>query len=610
MSTPRLLLAVLLLALMLGAASWLGKARPSEPVGHEGVATTAREIEQPLAEPPARIVERATSIPAAPEASVVAPEAAPLRGRLVDAHTGEHVPWFDLEVRAPDLTTIACASDASGEFATPRALAAGKCTIQLVDFPGQSSTFSSAMQSVHAQHDPAAPATDLAIPVGPTYLVRADLPLYYPAQRFRVSLSLDPPEYGEDERAWGWPTTLLRDDVLRDGLPWARFRNKLMRDETAWLALVSDDGLWSGGARVAGGYGAHAAPVDIALHARCAVTGRYVTCGVEFDRAGGMLALFRVGGTTEPRWELALSETGFRISDLDPGRYRLEVRDEAVRAPPVEFSLTEGVLDLGELVWEPIPLAGPVQLTIVSAIEVPIDVELVRRADPPRHAPWHSDQWEKQSDGTFASVFEWEEVHAGEFEIALHSHETTTWHVSLGQLTPPVENLVLRLPNPPPPLQLDVHAANTGDTLAEWSVLVRQERGWMELDGPADAIASAVWDEHAALAVAHKGYRAGLLRPIELRQPTSGEWRVRVDLEPGWSGVFQSRTRVGGRPVGGAEIVLDGERAGTTDAAGELWVHRASAPAALEVRHAQLVLADEEPFDPEEPVTWLRLRPR
>jgi hypothetical protein len=281
--------------------------------------------------------------------------------------------------------------------------------------------------------------------------------------------------------------------------------------------------------------------------------------------------------------------------------YRLEVRDERVRAEPVSFAL-RGVgfepseLDLGELPWTPIPLAGKVRLRVRSEIEFSLDVQLVRRFDPPRYPQWHSDDWEPLPGGGFESLFEWDEIYAGAHEVVVHSHELGDWHVSLGELEPPIEELSLRLPPPPPALALEVVDDATGAPLAEWTVLVRGESDWEEPDSPA-SLRFAAWDEDTAFAVVSPGYRAWIATPGAPGFPASPEGRVVARLRPGWSHLFLARKRSRNRALEGVEIRLDGRSAGRTNARGELWVH-ADAPAReLEVSHPMLNWTDEDALD-------------
>lgn len=615
MSNARVWLAVLALALVLGALAWLLRARedalavpeyaprPSAGSG-PGIAETSGPAEGPGASAP-----HARRAALAPE-DAVAPRA-PLRARLVDARTGEFVPWYLAHVDATGAETEALTSDAEGRIVTRTDLAAGPCRLTLIDSYAHAPPQANFPERTHIDHDPGAPPRDIAIAVGPTYALDVSLPRDYGPARFVARLQRDPTELCADTRPGTWPTTLLRPAPEPGALSWVRFADLQLEAGPPYLFLVSDDGLWSGGARVPQGYGVHRAPVRIVLEQRCAVRGRYVARDGAEVRGHGALALFRTAPDADgPRWEHTDGEGVFRLADLTPGAYRLEVRDEAVRAAAVEFTLAGGEHDLGDLAWEPIPVAGPVRLRLVSAVEVPLDVQLVRRTDPPRHAPWHSDQWEPREQGGFESLFEWEEVHAGEYDVWLCAHDAAHWRLPLGQLTPPVEDLELRLPDPPPPLRLEVVDDTTGAPLAAWSVIARQEDGWNRLDGPADVIANAVWGADAALAVVSPGYQAAPLAPAALKRPTSGEWRERVRLRRGWSSLFVARSRMRGVPVAGAEIVLDGVVAGLTDTAGELWVHRAAPPVSLEVRHPTLVLAGEVALEPSEPVTWIRLRTR
>jgi hypothetical protein len=617
MPKSRVLLLAVVLALLASAVAWLVRAREDaagprevDAARHGGAAPPLAGEEPAAATPP--LLGAASGPGRSALAAADAPVArAPIRLRLLDQLTAEPVPWFLVSVSADVPSEVEAESDAEGRITTPAEFAPGDCWVSLLDFHGQARQLGAVPEPVRVPHVHGAAAIDVTIRIGPTFRIDVDLPPGYGSECFLVGLQSDPTEFGDDRRGELWPRTRLRAPATPGALPWARFTDVDLAPQITYLLLLSDDGRWIGGARVGHGYGVHRDPVRIVLEPRCAVTGRYVTRGAELDRAGAALALFQVGGDAPgPRWEFKGTDSPFRIGDLAPGRYRLEVRDDAVRAAPVEFTLTRGELDLGELVWEPIPVAGPVRLRVLSAIEVPIDVELVRTKDPPRDPQWHSDQWEARDDGTFESLFEWEAVRAGEFEVAVHAHDAAVWHVSLGRITPPVEDLVLRLPKPAPALRLEVLDDATGAALAEWSVLVRQEGGWDEVEDDPAAIRSAVWDADAVLAVVSPGHQAAFLTPAALERPAAGEWRARVRLKRGWSGLFLVRARSREKPVAGAEIVLDGAVAGVTDAAGEVWIHRPSPPAAFDVRHPTLVLADGVEFDSSEPLTWIPLRRR
>src|SRR5262249_51820854 len=157
--------------------------------------------------------------------------------------------------------------------------------------------------------------------------------------------------------------------------------------------------------------------------------------------------------------------------------------------------------------------------------------------------------------------------------------------LSLGELEPPVADLVLTLPPPPPALHLAVVDDASGVALDTWTVFVRGERAWEELDDAPESLALASWNADTAFAVCSPGYRAWVASPGTPRWPAPGEDRVVARLERGWSALFLARSRGRGEPVEGVEVRLDGAPTGTTDMRGELWVH-ADAPAErLEVAH-------------------------
>jgi hypothetical protein len=351
----------------------------------------------------------------------------------------------------------------------------------------------------------------------------------------------------------------------------------------------------------------------IELRPRCAVRGRFVS-STPLDRGGAQIALSRQGEESQPLvWTYADDEDGFRIADLDPASYLLEVRDEAVRAAPVRFTLDEGELDLGQLPWEPISLAGSVRLRLRSLVEVPIDVQLVRTEDPPRHPLWHSDSWEQRPEGGFESLFEWEEVYAGEYAIEVHCHDDVSWHLQLGHLEPPVDDLLLELPPPAEPLRFDVRSADGGEPPG-WELWVRDEKSWWLLQAENGRIESLAYDEGFRWAVWSPGYRARRGTLGDASWPGSGERTVRSVLQPGWSRLYVVSNRDGWGPVEGAELWLDGAPVGRTDARGELYVERATPPVDWEVRHPTLVWSDSGPKavgeELEDFVVHTDLRPR
>jgi hypothetical protein len=512
-------------------------------------------------------------------------------GRLIDARTGEPVPWYELDLEDEHLQVVRVTSDGEGRFAAGAARP-GPLRVSLVDCDGQATPSEHRRPLVLEPRD-GEPPVDVPIDVGPTYSVDVALPEPLTPADLRVRLFLDPPEHGDESSNPLRCETLLRAPRGASSHAWARFREPNALTEVAWLQLASADGLWEGGARVPSGPGVHREPVRVELRSRCAVRGRYVfPAGVE-ARAFGALALFRDGAEVNgPIWAHTDGDGRFRFSGLSAGMYRLEVRDAAVRAEPVTFALRSGEQDLGELPMVPLPIVGSVRLRVQSELELPLDVQLVRTFDPPRHPPWHSDTWEPLAGGGFESRLEWDEIHAGALEVVVHTHDLGEWHLSLGVVQPPVEDLVLRLPAPRPALVLEVVDGATGAALEQWTVLVRGERGWEELDDSPESLRIAVWDADTAFAVCSPGYRAWVAGPEALESAASSDLRLVARLRRGWSHLFLARSRSRGTPLDYVDIRLDGASAGRTDARGELWVHGDAPAQELEATLAAFVDMD------------------
>lgn len=602
-----LLLGSLVLA-GLALAWWSGRARPAGPGAdrQEERAPPAQVATE--AQPAARFVE--PEPPQREEREPLAPSADPflarLAGRLLDASTGEVVPGYELHLKDRDGIEAQVASDAAGRFTTGEALALGPVRIELLDCEGQPRPSESRRASARVEH--AGQPVEVRIEVGPTYLVDVALPEPLGLADLRVRLLQDPPDLELERESAETGQTFLRAPLGDWPHPWARFRSTHpARRLPQWLELTSAEGLWSGGARVPSGPGVHREPVRISLRPVCAVRGHYVADPPP-ARGSGALALFREG-EPEPRWEWTDGAGRFRIAALEPGAYRLEVRDESVRAEPVRFVLPPGELDLGELPWTPIPLAGRVRLRLWSEVRIPVDVELVRSFDPPKHAQWHSDRWEPLPEGGFESLLEWDEVYAGTFEVVVHTHDLGAWRVALGELEPPVEDLLLQLPAPRPALELRVQDDATGAELHDYTVLVRAERGWEELEGSPRTLSFAVWDEDTAFAVCRPGHCAWIGSPFDADLAGQAGARVEVRLAPGWSHLFLAHRRGRGQALAGVEVRLDGVPMGRTDARGELWVHAVTPVRVLEVAHPTLTWSEEAWAPLEDLVTWLVLHP-
>jgi hypothetical protein len=244
---------------------------------------------------------------------------------------------------------------------------------------------------------------------------------------------------------------------------------------------------------------------------------------------------------------------------------------------------------------------------------VPIDVQLVRRSDPPRHPLWQSDSWDELPEGGFESLFEWEEVYAGEYAIEVHCHDDVSWHLELGHLEPPVDDLLLELPAPAEPLRFDVRAQE-GGALEDWELWVRGEEVWELVEPDEGRLTSLVFEDGFRWAVWSPGRRARSAGLGNASWPGQGERTVYVSLQPGWSRLFQVRSRDDWSPVAGAEIWLDGAPVGVTDAQGELLVERDAPPVDWEVRHPTLVWVESGPKPGDEGlgdfVVHVTLRPR
>jgi hypothetical protein len=273
-----------------------------------------------------------------PTTAASSPGSGPLHLRLVDAETSEPIPDYELELRDEEGERWSNKSDAEGRVVT-RALPAGHFGIRCIDVRRPDTLVLS--PSLPVEHDGGEAEHELRLEIGPTYVLDVT-PSDFSAGELVAELLQDSPEFSNLHRL-PQPTTVVRPPRSEGGAPWVRFRSPNTLADPAWLALTSQDGLRSGGARVPARLGVHPELVRIALAPRCAVRGQFVSRGAPNERGAGGLAVFRrdeEGG--EPHWENTDGQGHFRIADLAPGAYRLELRDQAVRATPVDFELVGG----------------------------------------------------------------------------------------------------------------------------------------------------------------------------------------------------------------------------------------------------------------------------
>ncbi len=458
-------------------------------------------------------------------------------------------------------------------------------------------------------YEPSQGEPDIPIEVGPTYRIETRLPDDHELEDFQVQLVLDPPRVGlELEDAPDRATRLRRDE---HGY-WARFRAQTTsRDSPWWLALASEDGLWSGGARVQSVEGIYPEPVRIELHPCCAVRGRFDPPGGPYER-GAMIALERLDCVPPAiAWSHVDLAGEFRVAALAPARYRLEVRDPAFVAPPLEFELAEGELDLGVLAWTPLTIAGSVRVVAESATELSLDVELVRTLQTPRHPDFHSDSWVEIAPGRFESEFVFEEVFEGDYELRVHTHQEPPWHGIPVGVRPPQTEVRIRLPEPVRALRIEAYDGRSGATIEGASLSALDEHGAEEFGMTPLVLEGVVVEEELPVVLWEPGHRAVRTSFRELlAMERTEDGAIRVALVPGWSGALLAILRGTGERVPGVEAWLDGALAGRTDEQGLVWIDREFAPREVELRHPDFVCTPWDTDWEDEAFHWIRVWPR
>lgn len=193
------------------------------------------------------------------------------------------------------------------------------------------------------------------------------------------------------------------------------------------------------------------------------------------------------------------------------------------------------------------------------------------------------------NDG-YTLEFAFEDLPEGEYELTLSALGSVRWSPTSMRVRPPANGLVFTRYDRDPrlPLAFEVRDARTDAEIAAYQVRHVQltpsaDAGVFLQTGPLDVDAFPL-DARFAWTLWADGYAAAF--GDETAFERRGERRVaRVRLEPGWSTrVLVLAKDPLARPVSGAEVLLDGRFAGTTDTHGMVAVRASARPASLGVR--------------------------
>ena len=583
-----------------------------EPAG----ASDEAPIREGIAEAPAAV---GTSIPAP------APNAAPVRGRLTDKSTGEPLPYFALQIRDAAGPPQEVSTDADGRFATAAALASGTLRIRYLDSranANKSVPEDARERAVDAGSAGSAPDLDLAIACGPTYHFAIAPRDVVPATQLLAHLRVA----NLDARS------KLDPIPLRVGLgqgpvgeaPWVRFPPVPEAfDRAESIELESQDGLWSGSAKVRAIRGDVADPVNVRLEPRGVLQGRIVEPSGK--PVGG--ASVRLAGTTAAGKALSASgKTGvdgsFSFSLLAEGSGTLSVRSLRHLPKDATVSVVPGNRTIQDFILEPIGSAGSIRGRVESrtgTFDTRVDITLTPLESPalapasageppPRQTATAS--W-STVDGRRVGSFAFEDLPAGRYELVVRDKGYLRWDPERTVGSPPSAeaNFLVLDDQSNADFVFRARDADTGAELAGGLVSMQTRGGsppWTRLRPDVPALARFPTDRPFRWRLDLEGYRTatGDEKAFTLEETKDGRPRriAEVDLVRGWGEVFRVSAKARGRPIAGATVVLDGRDAGTTGTDGYVLVTAPEKPERVDIRYKDWVLAD--PLDLR--AAWIR----
>jgi len=623
-STAAPLLAALAVALVVAgglAAAFLGgSGEDSGSTGRVALAAAASDVETPAgvslasgerASAPAPVRVALPSLPPSGRA--------PLAGRVLDAGTGEPLPYFQIELRGEGDQRATATTGAEGRFETGEPLSAGAYEVLLIDHP--------MLRQRAAENEPG-PRTqavfgpgsepDLEAPVGPTYLLQIELPPGLELGDLTAHLRVP-----QDFRTSGWDLHLapLRGPEGDRHHPWVRFAEleaRFFREQGPFeIEVTSSDGLWAGSAPVSVLAGVERG-VSIELSARGVVSG---TVRDGAGPAAAAVVLRRLDEPADERRAPAGEDGAYRFAWVEPGRYSLVF--ESPRHVPLERELwveggerqaQDALLERraggGSVEGILTSRSGTYRGTVILALAPLTDQESVTFAT----ARWN------EEDGVLRGRFRFKDVAAGQYGLRVFScSDQLEWNPPAA-LVPAPGRVEFECLDDVERVDLGVHAVDAASRveLSEVSILyqtgqrsIRLERTseelfalagegfvWRHVPGPFPIRGFPV---HGTLRwmVASPGYRPAYGDESAFVVQDGGR-RADVALQAGWGLQLLFADVQNGAPLPGVRVLADGEPIATS---GEDGICRLAGPARplcldFELDGHTLAGSDLDPADP------------
>jgi hypothetical protein len=512
-----------------------------------------------------------------------------LDAELVDLRTGEPIPHFLIGLRQGPTTSQLVLSDEQGRARSELPVLEGRYRVLLIDDERMGRSGGALPQELDFQALDDAQPLQLELPVGPTYLLDLRSPVDLSGKLLNAWLATGEGEVQLTDVLEGSP---VRSQPLA-GWPWVRFSARWARglidgfDEVV-LAVTDQARSLHGEARVPASWGLHSTPVRIDLRPTGALE-------VDVrDPSGRAVQSTEVSISTSKEGRGATIRSGSdglaRFEGLAAGNYLLHVRHIAFDPFDTSVEVTASRAARKKIVLDPARVAGTIEGRVIGGSRVASDRGFAAKArlalssiDGAERGYQLALEFRLEGEVTVAP-FRFEDVPAGEYRLSLSNSDFRAWWPQELVVRPPAAGLEVR--EMPVGSLAFVHPrvldASTGEEiLPAWM--------WFRAEGCRPVLRSldsfpplTPIDGPCSWAIGAAGYlpRFGDQTELEL---VDGMLSADVKLERGF-GMRLDVTHSGGAPLEGAEVLVDGERAGATDANGNWLLQRTTQPSSLEVR--------------------------
>lgn len=517
-----------------------------------------------------------------------------LRGRFVDARTGQGLPQVEVKMRSGDQVTRDLVQTTSeGRFTSLQEFASGSVWLWGSDsLAGRS--FGRKEHGHAAPHSEGIGELEWRVSVGPTLIAR----LFNAPEDcvWRLRLVEDLGQREQQEWTWLYAKELASDGAL--GVRYSHYEHEPALFREVRIQVASSDDVWRGEARIEGTPGVHEVEV------RVEAVGTTLE-GVVLDEGRNPVAATLVAMKSEPvltsrlHWpETTTDEAGwFRLSTLDPGSVHLLVSSDHRAVERVDVELSPGERKSVEIVLPRVALAGDVRGVLAGPMEGEEPIGIVRlvsadggRTDLVRMCVAMSFAANPPGDGL--TPFAFEDLPQGRYRVSVLSLDGRTLAPESILVEAPGQ-VEFRTDQVAAPVDssrysLTVSDARTGERLKDVRAVFHLPPFWstnFSLGDPIRALAFLGETAPLTLVVACEGYvPAALFLPEAYRtaRRDGGRVEVQLDLEPGHGlalVVLDAGQTLGGRgarssqlsampALAGARVLARGRVLGTSDARG------------------------------------------